>query len=79
MLFEIYGDMFQILLMLKVLFTQDSETEDLFCGASLGSEPSLFFSNNHVSLGFEPVQDDSQHDFTWMIDEADGSVVLADL
>ena len=30
--FEIYEDMVQILQMLKVLFTQDSEAEDLLCG-----------------------------------------------
>ena len=40
--FEINGGMVQILLMLEVLFTQDSKVEDLFCGASFGSEPSLF-------------------------------------
>ena len=79
LLFEIYEDMVQILLMLKVLFTQDSEVEDLFCSASPGSEPSLFFSNDLFSLGCEPVQDDSQHDFTWMTDEANGSVILAEL
>ena len=62
--FQIYEDMVQILLMLKVLFTHDFEVEDLFCGTSPGSEPSLFFSNNLFSLGFEPVQDDSQHDYT---------------
>ena len=39
--FEIDEDMEQILLVLEVLFTQDSEVEDLFCGASSGSEPSL--------------------------------------
>ena len=32
--FEISEDMVQILLMLEVLFTQDSEVEDLLCGAS---------------------------------------------
>ena len=42
--FEIYEDMVQILLMLKVLFTKDSGVENLFCRASPGSEPSLFFS-----------------------------------
>ena len=31
--FEIDEDMVQILLVLEVLFTQDSEVEDLFCGA----------------------------------------------
>ena len=39
--FEINEDKVQILLVLEVLFTQDSEVEDLFCGASSGSEPSL--------------------------------------
>ena len=32
--FEIDEDMVQILLVSEVLFTQDSEVEDLFCGAS---------------------------------------------
>ena len=61
--FEIDEDMVQILLVLELLFTQDSEVEDLFCGASSGSEPSLFFSNYIYSLGFKPIQDKSQHDF----------------
>ena len=34
--FEINEDMEQILLMLEVLFTQDSKVEGLFCGASSG-------------------------------------------
>ena len=71
--------MVQILLMLEVLCTQDSKVEDLFCGASSGSDPSLFFSNYFLSLGFKPIQDDFQHDFARMIDEADSSVVLAEL
>ena len=49
--FEINEDIVQILLMLEVLFTQGSKVEDLFCGASSGSEPSLFFSNYFFSLG----------------------------
>ena len=69
----------QILLMLKVLFRQDSKVEDLFCGASSGSEPSLFFSNYFFSLGFKPIQVDFQHDFARMADEADSSEVLAEL
>ena len=48
----------------------------MFCGASPGSEPSLFFSYNLFSLG---VQDGRQHDFTWMTDEANGSVILTEL
>ena len=77
--FEINEDMVQILLMLEVLFTQDSKVEDLFCGASSGSEPSLFFSNYFFSLGFQPIQNDFQHDFAQMTDEADSSVVLTEL
>ena len=77
--FLINEDMVQILLMLEVLFTQDSKVEDLFCGASYGSEPSLFFSNYLFNLGFKPLQDDFQHDFARMADEADSSVVLAEL
>ena len=65
--------------MFQVLFKQDSAVENLFRGASHGSEPSMFFSNNLFTLEFEPVQDDSQHDFTWMTDETNGSVILAEL
>ena len=65
--------------MLEVLFTQDSKVEDLFCGASSGSEPSLFFSNYFFSFGFKPIQDDFQQDFTRTTDEADSSVVLAEM
>ena len=71
--------MVQILLMLEVLFTQDSEVEDLFRGASSSSEPGLLFSNYLFGLGFKPVQDDFQHDFAQVTDEADGSVILAEL
>ena len=77
--FEINEDMVQILLMLEVLFTQDSKVEDLFCGTSFDSEPSLFYSNSFFSLGFKPIQDDFHHDFARMTDEADSSVVLAEL
>ena len=49
--------------MLEVIFTQDSKVEDMFCGASSGSEPSLFLSNYFFSLGFKYIQDDFHHDF----------------
>ena len=55
--------MVQILLMLEVIFTQDSKVEDMFCGASSVSEPSLFLSNYFFSLGFKYIQDDFHHDF----------------
>ena len=66
--FEINEDMVQILLMLEVLFTQDSKVEDLFCGASSGSEPSLFFSNYFFSLAFQPIQDDFEDEIQDEID-----------
>ena len=68
---KINKDMVQILLMSEVLFTRDSKAEDLFCGASSDSEPNLFFSNYLFSLWFKPVQDDFQHDFARMTNEAD--------
>ena len=71
--------MVQMLLMVQVLFTQDSKVEDLFCGASSGSEPSLSFSNYFFCLGFKPIQDNFQHDFARMTDEAYSFVVLAEL
>ena len=77
--FEINEDMVQIPLMLEVLFTQDSKVEDLFSGASSGSEPNLFFSIYFFSLGFKPIQDDFQHDFARVTGEVDSSVVLAEL
>ena len=76
---EISEDMVQILLILEVLFTQDSKVEDLFCGDSSDSESSPFFSNYFFSLGFKPIEDDFQHVFARMTDEADSSVVLAQL
>ena len=79
LLFENCKDIVQILLMLEVLFTQDSEVDDLFFGASPGSEPSLFFSKILFSLGLEPVQVDFQHVFARMTNEANGYVVLAKL
>ena len=77
--FETNEDMVQILLMLEILFTQDSKVENLFCGASSSSVPIQFFSNFFFSLGLKPSQDDFQHDFARMTDEADRSLVLAEL
>ena len=71
--------MVKIVLMLMVLSKQDSKVEDLFCGASYGSDSSLFFSNYFFSLEFKPIQDDFQYDFARITDEADGSVVLTEL
>ena len=75
--------MVQILLMLEVLFTQDSNVEDdLICSVVLllalnqaCSSAIIYF----FSLGFKPIQDDFQHNFARITDEADSSVVLAEL
>ena len=42
-LLEIYEDMVEILLMLKVFLTEGPEIEYLFCGAPSGSETCLLF------------------------------------
>ena len=36
-------------------------------------------SNYFFSLGFKPIEDDFQHDFARMTDEADSSIILAKL
>ena len=43
----------QILLMLAVLFTQESKIEDLFCVASSSCEPGLSFNSYLFGLGFK--------------------------
>ena len=70
---------YRFVLMLDVLFTQDSKVKDLFYGVSSGSGPSLFFSNYLFCLGFQPIQDDFQPDLARMSDEADSSIVLTEL
>ena len=37
--------------MLKIVFTQDFEVDDMFSGAASGSKPSLFLSNYLFSFG----------------------------
>ena len=76
-LLEVYEDMVEILLVLEIFLTEDSEVEDLFCGVPSCSEACLFFSNDLLRLRLLSVQYDLQHDFAWMADEADRSVVLA--
>ena len=48
----------------------------MLCGAPTCSEACLFFSND-LLLRLRCVQYDLQHDFAWVADEADRSVVLA--
>ena len=64
--------------MFEIIFTQDSKTEHMLCDALSSSEPSMFFNDYFFRFGVKPVQDDFQHDFARMTDEAHGSVVLAE-
>ena len=63
--------------MLKIVLAKNSQVEDLFISASRCSKPCVLFCNDIFCLVFESVQDDSQHAFVWVADEADGAVVLA--
>ena len=74
---EIYEDIVEVLLVLEIFLTEDSWVEDLLCGAPSCSEACLFFGNNLHHLRLQSVQHDLQHDFAWVADEADRSVVLA--
>ena len=73
---EVYEDMVEVLLVLEIFLTVDAKVEDLLCGAPAGSEACLFFSDD-LCLWLQSVQYDLQHDFAWVADEADCSVVLA--
>ena len=68
---ETNEDLVQILLMLDVHFTQDSEIEYLFRGAITDSE---LFNNFLFRLGLS-----LQHNFARVTDKAGASVVLAEL
>ena len=49
----------------------------MLCGAPSCSKACLFFSNELLCLQLQSVQYDLQHDFAWVTDEADPSVVPA--
>ena len=51
--------------------------EELLSGAPSCSEARLFFSDDLLCLWLQPVQYDLQHDFAWVTNEANLSVVLA--
>ena len=60
-LLEDYEDMVEVLLVLEVSFTKDSQVEDPLCGASSCFEACLFFSNDLLCLRLQSVQYDLQH------------------
>ena len=71
--------MVEVLLVLEILITEDSEVEHLLCEAPSRLEACLFFSNDLLRLQRQSVQYDLQHDFAWVANEADRSVVLTPL
>ena len=64
-LLEVYEDMVDVLLVLEIFLTEDSQVEDLLCSAASCSETCLFFSNDLFCLRLKPVQYDLQHEFAW--------------
>ena len=73
------GNGTDFILMLEVLFIHKSEVEDMFHFVPSGSEPGQLLSSYLFGLGFKHIQNNFQHDFARVTDEADGSVVLAEL
>ena len=73
----VYEDMVGVLPGLKILLTKDFLVEDLLCGALSCSEACLFFSNDLLRLQLQSVHYYFMHDFSWVADQADLSVVLA--
>ena len=69
--------MVDVLLLLEIFLTEDSQVEDLLCGVPSCSEAFLFFSDDLLRLWLQSVQYDLQHDFALVTDEAYCSVVLA--
>ena len=53
---EVYEDMVEILLVLKIFLTEDSWVEDLLCGAPSCSETCLFFSDDLLRLRLQSLQ-----------------------
>ena len=69
-LHEVYEDMVQVLLVLKIFLTKDSQVEDLLFGAPSFSETCLFFSNDLLCMRLQSVQYDLHHAFALEADEA---------
>ena len=74
-LHEVYEDMVEVLLVLELFLTKDSQAENLLCGIPSCCEACLFFSNDLLRLRLQSVQSELQHDFAWVADEADRSAV----
>ena len=49
-LLEVYEDMVEVLLVIKIFLTENAQVEDLLCGAPSCSEACLFFSDDLLRL-----------------------------
>ena len=49
-LLEVYESLAEVFLVLEIFLTEDSQVEDLLCGAPSRSEACMFFSNNLLRL-----------------------------
>ena len=78
-LLGVYENMVEVKLVLEKFLTENAWVEILLCGAPSCSEACLFFSDNLLRLWLQSVQYDLQHDFAWVTDEANCSVVLLSL
>ena len=75
-LFEVYENMVVVFLVLEIFLTKDFQVQGLLDGVPFCSEACLFFGSGLLRLQFQSIQYDLQHDFAWVADEADRSVVL---
>lgn len=66
-----FKDIIEILLVLEVLVTDNSETEYLCCGFVSSSDSCFFFNNDVFVLHY------FQYDFTKITDKADCFLILA--
>ena len=57
-LLEVYEDMVNVLLVVEIFLTEDSQVEDLLCGAPSCSKACLFFSDELLRLWLQSVQYD---------------------
>ena len=74
---EVYEDMENVLLVLDIFITENSQVEGLLCGGPACCEACLFFSKDLLCLQPNSVRCDIQLDFAWVAYETYRSVVLA--
>ena len=64
-LLEVYEDIVEVLLVLKIFLTSNA-FEDLLCGTPSCSEACLFFGDDLLRLWLQSVRCDLQRDFAWV-------------